>query len=242
MNLFGLVGKNLSHSFSPRFFKKLFVEKNISAEYKTFEISDISLIKQVFDLQPKGLNVTIPYKETIIPFLDDLDEIARKISAVNTICFEDKRIIGRNTDVIGFKRMLQPFLTSKHERAVVFGTGGAAKAVNHVLEQIGVDVIFISRNFDNRENFFRYQDVNSQMLKSCKLLINTTPVGMYPHINNQIALPYNELTEEHLVVDLIYNPEETMFLKYAKENGAQILNGTSMLSEQALESWLIWNK
>ena len=241
MKLFGLLGKELTHSFSPNFFSAYFLENQIAAEYKNFELKQIEDVSNVFKLKPQGLNVTIPYKEKIIPFLDELDEVAHKIRAVNTICFDGDRKIGRNTDVVGFKRMIQPFLTSKHERAVIFGTGGASKAVSYVLEKIGVDVIFISRENFEADNFFTYKDINIQMIKSCKMLINTTPLGMFPSMNDCVELPFESLTDEHLVVDLIYNPEQTLFLKRARENGAEVLNGSSMLKEQALESWRLWN-
>ena len=241
MKLYGLLGKKLSHSFSSNFFNAYFLENQIAAEYKNFELKQIDDVSNVFELKPQGLNVTIPYKEKIIPYLDDLDEVAHKIRAVNTICFDGTRKIGRNTDVVGFKRMIQPFLTSKHERAVIFGTGGASKAVAYVLEQIGIDVVFISRKPCRERNIFSYSDINENMLRSCKLLINTTPVGMYPKEMEVIKLPFTELNEEHLVVDLIYNPEQTLFLKRARENGAEVLNGSSMLKEQALESWRLWN-
>lgn len=241
MRLFGVVGKHLGHSFSPSFFADYFKTHKIDAEYKAFEIDNIAKIENIFQRNPSGLNVTIPYKESIIPYVDELDEIARTIQAVNTVCFEDGKIVGRNTDAIGFKRMVQPFLTSRHERAMIIGTGGASKAVQYVLRAIGIDIIFISRSKKEGNNYFLYEDINAQMLRSCKLIIHTTPVGMYPAIKDSILMPFEVLTEDHLVIDLIYNPEQTLFLKNAKENGAQTLNGLSMLQEQALESWRLWN-
>lgn len=240
--LFGLLGKSLKHSFSPDFFNSYFHEHQIDAEYQLFEIEKIEQVKDVFDLNPSGLNVTVPYKEEVIAYLDELDETAKAIGAVNVVAFENGKKIGYNTDAFGFHQSIKPFLTFHHERALIFGTGGSSKAVSHVFKSIGLDVIYISRNPNGDLNHFHYSDVNETMIAACKVIVNCTPVGMYPNINESINIPFEALSEDHLVIDLIYNPPLTKFLSKAQESGATILNGASMLREQALKSWEIWNK
>ena len=197
-------------------------------------------LKDVLNSGIEGCNVTIPYKESIIPFLDDLTPEAKAIGAVNCVQIKDGKMIGHNTDAFGFQQSIKPFLTNRHERAAIFGTGGASKAVEFVLKQLGIDVIFISRN-PQGENQFDYSNVNEHMLRACKLLVNTTPVGMYPNVDECLPIPFEHLTSEHLVVDLIYNPSVTKLLENAREAGAQILNGETMLKQQALKSWDIWS-
>jgi shikimate dehydrogenase len=240
--LFGLLGKSLKHSFSPDFFKSYFQEHKINAQYQLFEIENIQEVEKIFSLDPSGLNVTVPYKEVIIPYLDDLDESAKVIGAVNVVAIENGKKIGYNTDAYGFHQSIKPFLTFHHERALIFGTGGASKAVAHVFKSIGLDVIFVSRNPNEELNQFQYSDVNEAMISACKVIVNCTPVGMYPNSDESICIPFQSLTEDHLVIDLIYNPPLTKFLSKAQESGATILNGSSMLREQALKSWEIWNK
>jgi len=240
--LFGLLGKSLKHSFSPDFFKSYFQEHKINAQYQLFEIENIQEVEKIFSLDPSGFNVTVPYKEVIIPYLDDLDESAKVIGAVNVVAIENGKKIGYNTDAYGFHQSIKPFLTFHHERALIFGTGGASKAVAHVFKSIGLDVIFVSRNPNEELNQFQYSDVNEAMISACKVIVNCTPVGMYPTIEESISIPFQALTCDHLVIDLIYNPPLTKFLSKAQEFGATILNGSSMLREQALKSWEIWNK
>ncbi len=187
------------------------------------------------------MNVTVPYKQEIIPFLDELTEEAESIGAVNTILFRNGKTIGANTDAHGFHQSIKPFLTNRHERALILGTGGASMAIAHVLKNIGIDVKFVSRNPEN-ENEFSYDSINQYMLQAFKLVVNCTPVGTFPNVDECIPFPFEFLTEEHLCVDLIYNPAETKFLRLAKENGATILNGESMLKEQALKAWVLWNR
>jgi shikimate dehydrogenase len=240
--LFGLLGKSLKHSFSPAFFNSYFQNNDIDAEYRLFEIETIADVKQVFTSNPCGLNVTVPYKEEIIPYLDELDISAQVVGAVNVVAFENEKKIGYNTDAFGFHQSIKPFLTFHHERALIFGTGGASKAVAHVFKSIGLDVLFVSRNPNEELNQFHYSDVNEAMISACKVIVNSTPVGMYPNINESIQIPFEALTEDHLVIDLIYNPPITKFLSQAQKSGATVLNGNSMLHEQALKSWEIWNK
>ena len=241
MKVYGLVGKTLQHSFSADFFSDYFVTENIVAKYQNFELAAIEDIQSVFDLKPAGLNVTIPYKESVIPFLDELDPIAEKIGAVNTIIFDGDKKIGYNTDAFGFKQAIKPFLNNQHERALIFGTGGAAKAVESVLKEIGVDVIFISRDPLGKNKHFNYSEVNLQMLNACKLMVNCTPVGTFPNSADYLPLPYEGIGKDHLVIDLIYNPKKSMFLQKAEGQGATIMNGEGMLKAQAMKSWSLWN-
>lgn len=239
MKKYGLIGKHLQHSFSPGFFTNYFRENEIDATYELIEVEDLDTIRErIFDFD--GCNVTIPYKEQIIPFLDEITDVAREIGAVNTIGVKEGKLIGHNTDAYGFHNSIKPFLSNKHERAIILGTGGASKAVRFILESIGVDVIYISRN-PVGENQFSYEDINENMLRACKLVVNTTPVGMFPDTDALIPIPYNVLTPDHLLVDLIYNPEKTKFLQKGEEHGAMILNGMTMLKEQALKSYEFWN-
>jgi shikimate dehydrogenase len=188
-----------------------------------------------------GLNVTIPYKTAIIPFLDELDPLAAEIQAVNVIAFENGKTKGYNTDVYGFQQSIKPFLTFHHERALIFGTGGASKAVAHVFKSLGIDVIFVSQSPSSYSNHFTYEDVNEHMLAACKVIVNCTPLGMFPDVDSVPELPYVSLSEEHLLIDLVYNPEETLFMKQGRAHGATAMNGLSMLQHQALKSWEIWN-
>ncbi len=238
---FGLLGKSLSHSFSKSFFTDFFLKNNIDGEFLNFEIPSIEFLSEIVKKENlKGLNVTIPYKQEVLPYLDKLSEEVLKIGAVNVIQFKDGNIIGHNTDAFGFHQSIKPFLTNLHERALILGTGGASKAVEYVFKSLGIDVIFISRNPEN-ENQFGYNDINEHMLRACKVIVNCTPVGTYPNLEDCIPFPFEYLTQDHLVVDLIYNPVQTVFLKKSKEFGATTLNGESMLHQQALKAWEIWN-
>jgi shikimate dehydrogenase len=237
---YGLIGKKLDHSFSKDFFTNHFSLNQINASYENIELSSLESFRSLisnFD----GFNVTIPYKESILPFLDDLSSDAREIGAVNVIEILHGKCIGHNTDAFGFHQSIKPFFSNKHERAMVLGTGGASKAVAYVLEKMGVDVIFISRS-PASESEFSYEQVNAHMMSACKMIVNTTPVGTYPNIEDTPVFPFEYLTEEHFIVDLIYNPVKTTFLKMAEEKGALILNGESMLKEQAMKSYQIWTQ
>ncbi|GAB5418418.1 MAG: shikimate dehydrogenase [Crocinitomicaceae bacterium] len=240
MKRYGLIGQSLGHSFSPSFFKKYFEEQQIEAVYELIELDSLENCREAIK-EFDGCNVTIPYKESIIPFLDELSDDAKAIGAVNVIQVVNGKLIGHNTDAFGFHQSIKPFLTNLHERGLILGTGGASKAVAHVLKSIGLDVFYISRS-PNNENEFPYDQVNEQMLASCKLIVNTTPVGMHPNNDALIPLPYAFLTPEHLSVDLIYNPRKTRFLQESELRGAAILNGETMLKEQALKAYRIWNK
>ncbi|MDG1347989.1 MAG: shikimate dehydrogenase [Crocinitomicaceae bacterium] len=241
MKTYGLIGEYLDHSFSKDFFTHKFTAEDIDARYENFALAHISEVESLLKWDElDGLNVTVPYKVAILTYLDELSEEARKIGAVNTVQFLDGKKIGHNTDAFGFAQSIKPFLTFQHERAIVLGTGGASKAISYVLDNLGIDVIKISR-IPKGEKQFGYDEVNDNMLRACKLVVNATPVGTFPEIDKCPQFPFEFLTEEHLVIDLIYNPNKTKFLRHAEENGAVILNGRPMLEHQALKAWEIWN-
>jgi shikimate dehydrogenase len=242
---YGLIGKSLKHSFSPHFFSELFAKKEVRAVYENLEFESENKLIEFFTNEVykfKGLNVTIPYKEKVVPLLDEIHGEANEIGAVNTIKIENNKCIGYNTDCYGFQQCIKPFLTNKHERALVIGTGGASKAVYYVLNKLGINVLFISRKGTGADNRYPYNAMNKNMIDACKLIVNCSPVGMTPYHDEELEFPYKFLTAEHLVVDLIYNPEKTLFLQKSEKSGASILNGKSMLKEQALKSWEIWNE
>ena len=243
MKIYGLIGKSLSHSFSKKYFTEKFDGLSLTdSEYINVEIETIEeFIEKLKELKPRGLNVTIPYKEEIIPYLDELDEVAKEIGAVNTIVFKNGKLKGYNTDAFGFHQSIKPFFKSQHERALILGTGGASKAVEYILKQYGVDFLFASRSETNA-NILNWNDVNENVIKQHLLIINCTPLGMYPDVDTKPEIPYSALTDKHLLVDLVYNPEETLFLKLGKENEAKGINGLTMLKQQAEQSWRLWNK
>lgn len=243
MSEYGLIGKNLSHSFSKAYFQKKFADLGVDyLEYTNFELQDISELKTVLAKNPllRGFNVTIPYKESIIPFMDELSPEVRGIAAVNCVKITNGKLIGHNTDAYGFASSIKPFLEPQHSRALVLGTGGASKAVVFVLKRLNVEVFFASTS-KKRQGTFAYDTLNERLFNACKFIINTTPVGMFPNVNECPNIPYECISSQHLVYDLIYNPEETLFLKKAKEQGATTINGLSMLQLQAEKSWEIWN-
>ena len=244
MEVYGLIGKSLKHSFSKSYFEQKFKEHKIeNTKYRNFEFDHIDKVKvklsEIKEL--KGLNVTIPYKSSIIPFLDGIDEIAEKIGAVNTIKISnDSKWLGYNTDVYGFSTSLKPFLTNRHEKALILGSGGASKAVEYALKQLNISVVKVSRTKGKAD--LTYADLNENVFKACKLIINTSPLGTWPDIEESPDIPFDFLTDEHLVYDLIYNPEKTLFLKKAESAGASIMNGLNMLKLQAEKSWEIWTR
>ena len=241
MKQYGLIGKTLDHSFSKSYFENKFSTEHIqNASYSNFPLKSVdefkSLIKKI---SFSGLNVTIPYKTSIIPFLDELSEEAKSIGAVNTILFKNDQLIGYNTDYIGFHNAIKPFLKNTMEQALILGTGGASKAVVYALEKIGIKCLCVSRIPNEQQ--LNYDQLNDLVLKHHLLIVNTTPLGTAPNINECADIPYQFITEQHLLVDLIYNPEETLFLRKGRKNLANILNGKSMLIHQAEEAWKIWN-
>ncbi|MEG2820379.1 MAG: shikimate dehydrogenase [Muribaculaceae bacterium] len=245
-NVYGLIGYPLGHSFSRNFFNQKFESEEINAEYRNFEIPNISLFKEIISKNKdlKGLNVTIPYKEQVIQYLDELDEDARKIGAVNVIKFIlDKKnnkclLKGYNSDIIGFCDSIRPLLKENHTHALILGTGGAAKAVACGLEKFKISSQLVSRNKDNAT--LTYQELDKSIMLKHHIIINTTPLGMYPHVNECPNIPYDLLTPSHLCYDLLYNPDETLFMKKAKNHGANVKNGLEMLLLQAFAAWEIW--
>lgn len=246
MKNYGLIGYPLSHSFSKKFFENKFANENIIANYVNYELESIELFPKLFNrISLSGLNVTIPYKKAVLPYLDELDDVSLSIGAVNTIVPSLKNgrwfLKGFNTDVYGFRQSIRSLLKNHHQKALIFGTGGASKAVAYVLNQYGITVNFISRS-QLGPNVFSWDKMNDNMIEQHGILVNTTPVGMFPKLNECLPIPFNRVGANHLVIDLIYNPEETLFLKNCKSKGAQVLNGHRMLTCQALKSWEIWNQ
>lgn len=246
MKKYGLIGYPLGHSFSRSFFNAKFADEHIDAEYMNFEISSIAEFPEVISENGNlcGLNVTIPYKEQVIPYLDELSEEARHIGAVNVIriCRNQgcTRLKGYNSDVIGFMRSIQPLLEGHHRKALILGTGGASKAVRYGLEKLGLEVKFVSRTA--REGMLTYADVTADIVREYEVIVNCTPCGMYPHIDEQPLLPYEALNESNLLYDLIYNPETTSFLRRGATAGAVVKNGLEMLLLQAQAGWEFWNE
>ena len=242
MERYGLIGKRLDYSFSKTFFTEKFQKDGIKASYENVELSNEEELAQFFKQGIagfKGLNVTIPYKQAVIPHLDKLSTEAAAIGAVNTIVVKDGDLYGHNTDAYGFQKSIKPFLRNVHERALLLGTGGASKAVEYVLSNLGIDVYYLSRT-PAGDRQFSYDQANEIMMNSFKLIVNCTPIGTYPNIEEQPPVPIEFVGEDHLVIDLIYNPEQTKLLRIAKEHAADTMNGLSMLQHQALKAWEIW--
>lgn len=246
MKRYGLLGYPLTHSFSKRFFTEKFETENIDASYENFEIDSIDKFSDVVKNNPDviGFNVTIPYKEQVIQFLNELNDSAQQIGAVNTIKVkrsgDDVYLKGFNTDTFGFETALRPLLTEYHSKALILGTGGASKALKYVLENLGIE--YISASIEElKENEIPYEDIDKQMMKERYLIINATPLGTYPKVDTFPAIPYEFITRKHLLFDLVYNPEVTQFLAKGLERGATIKNGYEMLLNQAKKSYEIWN-
>lgn len=241
---FGLLGKSLKHSFSKSYFEKKFHDNGLNGHsYQNFELASIEefpgLLRQNPDL--RGMNVTNPYKESVMQFMDELSPEATEIGAVNCIKIVNNRLIGFNTDAYGFAQSIKPFLDNNHERALILGTGGAAKAVAYALQKTGLEVYFVSSSAKTKQNTFLYPEINGHVMAAFKLVVNATPLGMHPEEDTCAPLPYHLFTKTHLAYDLVYNPEKTVFLKRAHANGAVIMNGLSMLHLQAEKSWEIWS-
>ena len=244
--LYGLLGYPLVHSFSQNYFNQKFESENIDAVYINFEIPDVGMLMEVVaeNENLNGLNVTIPYKEQVIPFLDEIDPAASEVGAVNVIKFirgkDGLRLKGYNSDIIGFTDSIKSLLKPHHQSALVLGTGGAAKAVSYSLRKLGLEVQLVSRR--KSANTLVYEELTKNDLKNHKVIVNTTPLGMYPNVDTCPDIPYRYLTSQHLCYDLIYNPDETLFLKNSRLAGAQVKNGLEMLLLQAFASYSIWNQ
>lgn len=240
---FGLIGKNISYSFSETYFKNKFSIEGIDdAVYSNYDISSIEEFNKLAeDASILGLNVTIPYKEDVIQLLDQLNATAGQIGAVNTIKrLSNGKLKGYNTDYYGFEKSLIPHLKKHHTKALILGTGGASKAIAYALDRLSINYKFVSRV--SKQNCITYQEVTPQVLTNHTLIINCTPLGTSPNVCASPNIPYNSITKNHILFDLIYNPKETLFLKKGKENGATIVNGENMLKYQAEKAWEIWNR
>ena len=237
MKTYGLIGRNLSHSFSYKYFQEKFLKEQLSdCQYLNFELEDISILRDIIKKNNlSGVNITIPFKEKVIPFLDKLSKDAAEIGAVNTIEIKGEKLIGHNTDVFGFAQSFIPLLKER-KNALILGNGGASKCVQFVLKKNNIDFIVASRNSD-----FTLAEITEETIQKHSIIINTTPLGMYPKTDRFPHLPYNAINSKHLVYDLVYNPEESTFLRKAKAKNAEIKNGKQMLYLQAEKSWKIWN-
>lgn len=239
----GLVGKNISYSFSRGYFAQKFNDLNLNHyTYENFDLEEITefpnLLKNSLNL--RGLNVTIPYKEVVIPYLNELEVSAKIIGAVNTIKIEGDKLIGYNTDAYGFQKSIEPHLKKHHQKALILGTGGASKAIAYVLDKLFIPFEFVSRTGKN--NGYTYNELNSEILQKHTVIINCSPLGTFPNISDKPNLPYKAITNRHLLFDLIYNPEKTTFLIKGEQQGATVLNGLKMLELQAEKAWEIWNE
>ncbi|XLS30406.1 shikimate dehydrogenase family protein [Flavobacteriaceae bacterium M23B6Z8] len=242
-NLYGLIGRNISYSFSAGYFKDKFERLGLKDyHYQNFDLSNIEALQEVLNVHPnlRGFNVTIPYKEEIIPLLHSVDPEAAQIGAVNTVKVEQGLLSGYNTDSYGFETSLTPFLKPWHNHALILGTGGASKAVAYVLQKKGISYQFVSRN--SSDKVVTYNELTPALLAAHQIIINCTPLGTFPNIEERPELPYEVITPKHVLYDLIYNPAETTFLKLGKKQGATICNGLRMLELQAEKAWNIWQK
>lgn len=255
MKRYGLIGKTLGHSFSRQYFGEKFAAEHIDARYDNFEMPSADDVLPLIESMPDlvGLNVTIPYKQDVVPLLSSLDDDARAIGAVNVIRIRDMR--GFNTDVIGFRESIRPLLQPHHTKALVLGTGGASKAVRYGLRQLGIEPLSVSRSLSlimdilsplgarpKNPGVICYEDLDEYWLSEYKVIVNCTPLGTFPNVDQCADIPYELLTPEHLLFDLVYNPAETRFLRQGRERGAVTKNGYEMLVRQAEAAWEIWNR
>jgi shikimate dehydrogenase len=245
MRKFGLIGFPLSHSFSQKYFSEKFSKENITGcAYENFPFPSLDVLPALLSSEPDlvGLNVTIPFKQEVISFLDFSNEVVQQIAACNCIHIRNGKLYGFNTDVFGFEQSLKKNLQPYHKKALILGTGGAAKAVEYVIGKAGIDYKFVSRNpIPDSEKYISYDQITSSLISAYHLIINTTPIGMYPNTDQCPPLPYQLLSPQHYLFDLIYNPAKTLFLQKGEQQGAITQNGSDMLIIQAEESWKIWN-
>jgi Shikimate 5-dehydrogenase len=247
MDKYGLIGYPLGHSFSISYFNQRFKDEGIDAVYENYEIPDIDALTEVLDSNPelKGLNVTIPYKEKVMPFLDSISPEARAIGAVNVIRVTHRgrkiELKGFNSDVIGFTKSIEPMLDKKwHQKALILGTGGASKAIDYGLKSLGLETVFVSRY--ERPNTIQYKNITPEVVKEYNVIVNCTPVGMYPKTDECPDLPYEAMDSHTILYDLIYNPDETLFMQRGAQYGADVKNGLEMLLLQAFASWEFWHE
>ena len=247
MDKYGLIGYPLGHSFSISYFNDKFSDEGIDARYENFEIQSIDQLQEVLDTNPnlRGLNVTIPYKEKVIEFLDNITPEAQAIGAVNVIRISHEgkktKLKGYNSDVIGFTKSIEPMLDSNwHKKALILGTGGASKAINFGLKSLGLETVFVSRY--QRPGTIQYESITPEVIREYNVIVNCTPLGMYPHTEECPMLPYEAMDYHNILYDLIYNPDETLFMKKGRERGAEVKNGLEMLLLQAFASWEFWHE
>ena len=247
MDKYGLIGYPLGHSFSISYFNQKFHDEDNDAVYENFEIPTIDALPEVLSQNPelKGLNVTIPYKEKVLPFLDSISPEARSIGAVNVIRIthqgKDTILKGYNSDVIGFTKSIEPMIDKKwHNKALILGTGGASKAIDYGLRNLGLETVFVSRY--EKTGTIQYKDITPEVIREYNVIVNCTPLGMYPHTEECPQLPYEAMDSHTILYDLIYNPDETLFMKQGEKYGAQTKNGLEMLLLQAFASWEFWHE
>lgn len=247
MKTYGLIGHPLGHSFSRSFFNQKFETERIDAEYVNFDIADIKELKNVLRENPAlcGLNVTLPYKTQVIPLLDELDKDAKLIGAVNVVkfmkgLFGKLKLKGYNSDIIGFKDSIKPLIKETHKKALILGTGGASKAVYHGLQQLSIEPLYVSRT--KKEGCITYEEITPEIMAEYTVIVNATPLGMAPDVDMAPDIPYDLLSPAHLLYDLLYNPDETLFMRKGEKRGATVKNGLEMLLLQAFASWRIWNE
>ena len=238
MMKFGLIGRNISYSFSKKYFEQKFHQLSLlDYSYDLFDIQRVEEVKEIFNLDNlRGLNVTIPYKEQIIPFLDELSDEAEKIGAVNCILIKNGKKIGYNTDVFGFEKSLLTYPKILSEKALILGNGGAAKAVKYIFDKYNIDYQIVSRKTE-----LNFENLSEEIVKEHKIIVQCTPVGTFPNMEQNLPFPFGGISSQHVVIDLIYNPPQTQFLRKAHEMGAKTMNGLLMLEQQAEKAWEIWN-
>ena len=248
MKTYGLIGYRLGYSFSKGFFSDKFEKERLkNHEYVNFELDTINEFPSIFEKNDHivGLNCTIPYKQEIMPFLDEIDEEAAKVGAINTVKIiptkEGNKLKGFNTDIYGFENSLVPMLSAQHKKALILGTGGASKAIKHILNKNEIGYLSASIENELSEKEIRYEQIDAELIKEFLIIINATPLGTFPKVDACPSIPYEHLTSDHVLFDLVYNPEETLFLKKGKEKGAATKNGLEMLHLQAIKAWEIWN-
>ncbi|MEO7210374.1 MAG: shikimate dehydrogenase [Chitinophagaceae bacterium] len=241
--MYGLIGFPLSHSFSEKYFSDFFIRENIPAVFKNFPIENADRFPEIIQTYPalKGLAVTIPFKKSIIPFLEKISQEAEETGACNCIKIRDGKCTGFNTDIIGFEKSFIPAILPTDKKALILGTGGASAAAVFVCKKNKIDFLFVSRKKNEKKNTINYEEIDENIMQQYSILINATPVGQVPEINAAPNIPYRFLTQKHYLFDMIYNPAETQFLKNGLSHGARIKNGLQMLEIQAMENWKIWN-
>lgn len=242
MELYGLIGYPLGHSFSRKYFTERFQSEGIDAEYHNFEIPEATMLIDVIKNNPnlRGLNCTLPHKQAILPLMDELSPEAKRIGAVNVIKIRDGKLKGYNSDIIGFKDSISPLLRSYHQKALILGTGGASKAVCAALEDLGLSWTYVSRKKSN--NVLTYDEITPEVMQNYKVIVNCSPVGMFPKVDQAPDLPYHLIDSQHLLYDLVYNPVVTRFMQLGEERGATVKSGLEMLRLQAEASWMFWNE